>query len=620
MPGDEILAPAYHHRAEIDALIRAGLDVVFYGAGGDLAPDQQELKDLAGPRCRALMVVHVLGFPQDAAFWRRWCDDRGLLLIENASDAWSATVAEQPVGSYGDLSVFCPYKTIPVPHISASVIRMRGEGGAAAAEQDASSLTEVTQRPSRRASALLHRLTEDAAGLRRENYRLLLEELVDLVPAPFDVLPEGASPLGFPVEVPDRTALMERLARLRIDGVDFWPTPHPSMTPEEGSTTVHPCRSVVTLPVHQGLTIDDLDRIADAARPSPRRRQELRVEHIDDFDALRSEWVDLALGTRNVFATWEWNRTWWEHFGDGRQLALTALRNDNGSLRAILPLFLWRERPFTIARFVGHVAGDHLEPVCAPVDRSDVGRALRGLLRTAGWDLLVGERLPGGDAWGKRLAGRTLHREGSPVMYLDGSWEDATSRWSPGLRKQLRRLERRMHAEHDVRITVVDDRSDLEGGLDTLFGLHRARWPEGTKFEQREPFHRDFARQAFDKGWLVLRITEADGVPVAAKLNFRYSGVELSYQSGWHPDFAGYSLGTLQLLHAIRSAHADGMEEYRFLRGGESYKYRFAHADAGLETVLLHRASLPGAVAAAGVALAESPVPRRLRNGVRAGG
>ncbi len=66
---------------------------------------------------------HVLGFPRDAATWRRWCDDRGLLLIEDADQAWLATVDGQPVGSLGDLSIFCPYKTLPLPYLSAAVSR-----------------------------------------------------------------------------------------------------------------------------------------------------------------------------------------------------------------------------------------------------------------------------------------------------------------------------------------------------------------------------------------------------------------------------------------------------------------------------------------------------------------
>jgi hypothetical protein len=39
------------------------------------------------------------------------------------------------------------------------------------------------------------------------------------------------------------------------------------------------------------------------------------------------------------------------------------------------------------------------------------------------------------------------------------------------------------------------------------------------------------------------------------------------------------------LAHAIREAAQDSMAEYRLLRGDERYKYRFATADPGLETL-----------------------------------
>ena len=43
------------------------------------------------------------------------------------------------------------------------------------------------------------------------------------------------------------------------------------------------------------------------------------------------------------------------------------------------------------------------------------------------------------------------------------------------------------------------------------------------------------------------------------------------------------------LAHTIREASNDGMREYRFLRGGEPFKSRFADADPGLETVVVTR-------------------------------
>src|SRR5438067_5428718 len=71
-PGDEALAPAYHHGSEIEALLRAGLVCRFYDATETLAPDESELEALLTPRTRALHLIHYIGFLPDAARWRRW--------------------------------------------------------------------------------------------------------------------------------------------------------------------------------------------------------------------------------------------------------------------------------------------------------------------------------------------------------------------------------------------------------------------------------------------------------------------------------------------------------------------------------------------------------------------
>ena len=46
------------------------------------------------------------------------------------------------------------------------------------------------------------------------------------------------------------------------------------------------------------------------------------------------------------------------------------------------------------------------------------------------------------------------------------------------------------------------------------------------------------------------------------------------------------------MLHTIREALNDGVDEYRLLRGAEPYKSRFANADAPLETVMLASADV----------------------------
>jgi CelD/BcsL family acetyltransferase involved in cellulose biosynthesis len=291
---------------------------------------------------------------------------------------------------------------------------------------------------------------------------------------------------------------------------------------------------------------------------------------------------------------------------------VTALRDSSDTLRALLPIYLSAERPLRVARFIGNKAGDQLGPICAPGDEPAVGRAARTLLRDGKWDVLLGEQLPGTSAWSKRLSGRTVRREGNPVVTFSDSWEATSKAWSKRLRKELRRDERRLREHHDMHTRTITDPDELETSLDTFFALHRTRWTQGTVFEQREAFHRDFARIAFDNGWLRLRFMDIDGEPAAARLGFRYGDVESGYQSGWLSQYSEYSIGILLVADTIRAAHSDGMREYRFLRGGEDYKYRFASADPGLETAFFARGAASGVVSG-GVALADSPLIRQMR-------
>jgi CelD/BcsL family acetyltransferase involved in cellulose biosynthesis len=53
------------------------------------------------------------------------------------------------------------------------------------------------------------------------------------------------------------------------------------------------------------------------------------------------------------------------------------------------------------------------------------------------------------------------------------------------------------------------------------------------------------------------------------------------------------------MAHTIRSALDDGLRVYHLLRGGESYKDRFANADEGLETIALARTARGRAAIAA---------------------
>ena len=334
----------------------------------------------------------------------------------------------------------------------------------------------------------------------------------------------------------------------------------------------------------------------------------LRLQPVHELDAIRDEWNDLPRRTSNVFATWEWASTWWRHFGRSGRLLVTACRTGDGRLAAILPLYRWMARPVQVIRLLGHDAGDQLGPICRAEDREVVAFALREVLARAG-GVFIGEQLGGAEGWSGRLGGPVLSHEGSPVLSLDGqSWDEYLAAKSRNFREQVRRREKKLVREHDLRFRLSADQKRLDADLDQLFRLHRERWGRTkTAFSEREAFHREFALHASRRGWLRLWFAELDGECAAAWYGFRFCGVESYYQAGRAARWADASIGFVLLAHSIREAFSDGMREYRFLRGGEDFKYRFADADPGLETIALARGRVGRLAIRSGTAL------RRLR-------
>lgn len=621
--GDEVLVPAYHHGSEVEALCRAGLVCRFYDVGDALEPDMSELESLMGPRTRALHLIHYFGFPQDAVRWGAWSAERGLYLIEDVAQAWLATIDGVPLGSFGDLAIFCPYKTFGIPHIgllrssTPAVGRNPGRGlglgpvarlhatwlmgrsgwldhGGSRVErmtrkgwQDDHALGEPSG-PFHSAAFLLPRAADaGAAALRRANYQYLLSELAELVPPPFRRLPAGASPLVFPILTSDTAELLDRLERQRILARPFWPLPHPSLPTPQFPHAAFWRGRLIALPVHQELRRKDLERVVGAVSRRSKVRAAVRIEPVESLESIRDEWTELAQRTGNVFATWEWNSIWWRHFGKGHRLLVTACRLPGGKLVGILPLYLWRVGPLRVVRFLGHGSGDQLGPICDASDNAIGARALGRALAEgwARWDIFLGEQIPGDQDWAKILGAKVLSREGAPAIRLSGTtWEDYLDSRGRRLRHEVRHDTRTLARDHALRFRLADDPARLDQDLDLLFALHKLRWPD-SRFTKLASFHRDFARCAFERGWLRLWFLELDGQPVAAWYGFRFGRAESYYQGGRDPAWARSSVGIVLVAHTIKMALQDDMSEYRFLRGGEEYKYRFATHDPGLVTI-----------------------------------
>ncbi len=106
-PGDEVIVPARSFVASASCVAAVGARIVF----ADVDPDTQGLTARSvgaalTPRTRAVIVVHIAGWPCEVEAIAELTRALGLKLIEDCAQAHGATLGGRPAGSFGDAAAF----------------------------------------------------------------------------------------------------------------------------------------------------------------------------------------------------------------------------------------------------------------------------------------------------------------------------------------------------------------------------------------------------------------------------------------------------------------------------------------------------------------------------------
>lgn len=317
MPRLVVLVPDYNSGNEILALRAAGATLHFYRIGADLQPDLDQIREL----CRrhdpeVLYVIHYLGWPQPLQAMRDVCRERTMVLVEDCALSLLSAPGGQPLGSVGDFSVFCLYKTLPVPNGALLVqntvsldaldrLQLRRAGAASVVSRLAELFVERCRGRGNRVGSVLQsakRALGKAAGAlavpranvgdlgfnfaevdlgmssatdrllgrfdfaaitrrRAANFLALRDALGDRVRAARAQLPDGTCPLFFPVLVHDKAAASRALRASGVQALEFWNHGADAIATE--SPNVRFLRShLLALPVHQDLAPRQIEHMS----------------------------------------------------------------------------------------------------------------------------------------------------------------------------------------------------------------------------------------------------------------------------------------------------------------------------------------------------------------------
>lgn len=318
-PRITVLVPDYNSGNEVLALQAAGATLHFYRIGLDLQPDPQEIAELCARHDPdVLYVIHFLGWPQPLDTLQAICRSRNMMLVEDCALSLLSEPERRPLGAAGDWSVFCLYKTLPVPNGSllvqnttpiesldrlnlrrasaASVLgrvaelgvqRLRGRVsavgaalqsvkralGKAAGALDVDrakvgdlgfDLADVDLGMSDASARLLRGFNfEDIRRKRIAHFRYLAARLEGRVTAVHDRVPDGVCPLFFPILVDDKAATARQLHERGIAGLQFWNYGAEGTAADESADVRYLRSHVLALPIHQDLSTRQLDYMAE---------------------------------------------------------------------------------------------------------------------------------------------------------------------------------------------------------------------------------------------------------------------------------------------------------------------------------------------------------------------
>lgn len=293
-PGDEVVTTPFSFVASSNCVLYEGGTPVF----ADVDPNTLNLDPAAveaaiTPRTKAIVVVHIFGYPAELAALEAIAERYGLALVEDACQALGARYRTRPLGSFGHPAVFAFYPNKQMT---------TGEGGAVAvASADEWNLLKSLSNQGRSDSG--DWLTHDRLGF---NYRLddisaalgigQLERLPELlaarteVAARYDGLLAGVEGVETPLAddedhvrswfvyvvrlAPgaDRDGVMARLAAEGVASKPYLPSIH--LQPyyrkrfgySEGLCPIAEDASArsLALPFHARLPVQDQQRVVEA--------------------------------------------------------------------------------------------------------------------------------------------------------------------------------------------------------------------------------------------------------------------------------------------------------------------------------------------------------------------
>lgn len=289
-PGDEVITVPNTFIATVAAIANVGARPVFVDVNNEYNIDADLIGKAITPRTRALIPVHLTGNPADMPRITDIATKHHLHVIEDAAQAVSASIDGKPVGSFGDTGCFSfhPLKNLNVwgdggmivtssKELFNRIALLRNHG---LANRDECEVFAYNSRLDTLQAIVANRLMNDLDDItttRIKNagfYDEALARFGDAVTLPPRKQNVRQVYHTYVIQARNRNGLYKYLLENGVEAKIHYPVPihlqeaSKYLGYKDGDFPVceAQARSIITLPVHQHLTQDQLTYVVDAMR------------------------------------------------------------------------------------------------------------------------------------------------------------------------------------------------------------------------------------------------------------------------------------------------------------------------------------------------------------------
>lgn len=334
------------------------------------------------------------------------------------------------------------------------------------------------------------------------------------------------------------------------------------------------------------------------------------VRRLEDLQAYRQAWDELAVVTRRPYCSPAWVLSWWQHVRPPQAALRTVVVFDGNDLVGVAPVFA----DLGVGGIVRHrlMGSSRRDFLVAPELEEEATDVVAGVLGASepSPDVIMLEAVPTDRRWPQLLTQRwptrrmTWHRQftqPAPIASLDGrtyeEWLGSKSRnFRQGMRRRLRQLE-----VAGATINLTRDDSELSADLEAFARLHQQRWAArggSAVLDKRvQRMLEDCSKALIGQLRFRLWSIKAGSETISSHIFLSAGGETTYWLGGFDERWGRLQPAIVTIFAAIQHAFSVGDRRLDLGVGGQQYKYRFSDAEDHLGWTLLVQSGLKAPLA-----------------------